>query len=256
MITPLPLLLAAGFQEIVSVLVGLAFFVIWVINQINDAKKKQAAPPQPRADMPPPPAGQAAVGVAPPADPLRAQVDDFLRRAGKQPPRKATSRDEVVVLLDDSAAAPQRTTLADKMKAKGEAAAARRAKPTPSQSPRPSKSRPPQAKLAPPKPRPTTLAQQVASHIGSASEDFRQEVADLGQRVKQADEQFDRDLQKKFDHDLGSLSHRPTAAESSPSPTTEPKSPAAQIAALLASPGGVRQAIILNEIMQRPADRW
>ena len=32
--------------------------------------------------------------------------------------------------------------------------------------------------------------------------------------------------------------------------------PAAQIAAMLANPDGVRQAVIINEILRRPSDRW
>jgi hypothetical protein len=33
-------------------------------------------------------------------------------------------------------------------------------------------------------------------------------------------------------------------------------SPVGQIAAMLASPGGVRQAMVINEILRRPSDRW
>jgi hypothetical protein len=29
-----------------------------------------------------------------------------------------------------------------------------------------------------------------------------------------------------------------------------------QLAAMLSSPSGMRQAIVLNEILQRPIDRW
>jgi hypothetical protein len=259
---PLPLLLAAGLNEIVSVLVGLAFFVIWVINQINDAKKKQAADEQRKAapaQLPPDPA--AAAGNAPPADPLRSQVDEFLRRAGKQPapapqgpprpPRIPTGREEVVVLLDDPSVpprvAPKHQTLAETMRKKTDAADIERAKPTASQRPRETKSRPPQP-ASPPR------SKSVAKRTGASRHDFNQEVADLGSRVKQADAQFDRQLQQKFDHTIGSLTTRPTGTVQ---PAADAPLPAAaQIAAMLASPDGVRQAVILNEILNRPTDRW
>jgi hypothetical protein len=269
---PLPLLLAAGLNEIVSVLVGLAFFVIWVINQINDAKKKQVADEQRKAaqaQLSPEPA--AAAGNAPPADPLRSQVDEFLRRAGKQPapapqgpprpPRMPTGREEVVVLLDDPSVpprvsppratpprvAPKHQTLAETMRKKTDAADIERAKPTASQRPRENKSRP-QQPAKPPR------SKSVAEPTGASRHDFNKEVADLGARVKQADAQFDRQIQQKFDHTVGSLTTRPTGTVQ---PAADAPLPAAaQIAAMLASPDGVRQAVILNEILNRPLDRW
>lgn len=260
-----PLLLAAGINEIISVLVGLAFFVIWVINQINDAKKKQAAQEQKaQANLPRPPVEQpVAAGAGPPdplrtPDPLRDQVDEFLRRAGKQPaqpqaPPKKAARDEVVVLLDDSAVAPPRKSLAEQVRAQAEAALRRANQTNPGgpsvPPPAPtSKQRPAQRSGQPPR------RKSVAERSSFGQHDFNKEVADLGSRVKQADEQFDRQLQKKFDHELGSLASRPSAAPVEPTP--QPPSPATQIAAMLANPDGVRQAVILNEILHRPTDRW
>jgi hypothetical protein len=255
----LPILLAAGLNEIISVLVGLAFFVIWVINQINDAKKKQAAQERKQqAEMQARPAEQPVAAGAGPPDPLRDQVDEFLRRAGKPPvqppaPPKKPARDEVVVLLDDAAVAPPRKSLAEQVRAQAEAAL-RRANQTNPGGP----SVPPAAPTS--KQRPAQRSGQsprrksVAERSSFGQHDFNKEVADLGSRVKQADEQFDRQLQKKFDHELGSLASRPSAAPAEPTP--QPPSPATQIAAMLANPDGVRQAVILNEILHRPTDRW
>jgi hypothetical protein len=261
-----PILLAAGLNEIISVLVGLAFFVIWVINQINDAKKKQAAKEQNQQPaMPPPPAERAAAAKPPQPDPMRAQdplrdqVDEFLRRAGKQPAqappqRKAPQRDEVVVLLDEAAVAPPRKSLAEQVRAQAEAALRRAnqsaspASPTaPAQKQRPAQ-RPTQSQ-------PQRRKSSIAERTSPAKHDFNKEVADLGARVKQADEQFDRQLQKKFDHELGTLGSRPSATPPA-EPATQTPSPAAQIAAMLSKPEGVRQAVILNEILHRPSDRW
>jgi hypothetical protein len=252
-----PILLAAGLNEIISVLVGLAFFVIWVINQINDAKKKQAAKEQNQQPAMPPPAERAAAAKPPQPDPLRDQVDEFLRRAGKQPAqappqRKAPQRDEVVVLLDEAAVAPPRKSLAEQVRAQAEAAL-RRA----NQSASPASPTAPAIKQRPAQ-RPTQPQRRKSSiteRTSPAKHDFNKEVADLGARVKQADEQFDRQLQKKFDHELGTLGSRPSSTPPA-EPATQTPSPAAQIAAMLASPDGVRQAVILNEILHRPSDRW
>jgi hypothetical protein len=256
-----PPILLAGLDEIIGVLVTAAFFVIWLINQINDAKKKQVAQvAQPQAVAPPPrPAPPiAAAGAPPPADPLRGQIDEFLRRAAQQKmpqqklPQQAAprppGRDEVVVLIDEQRiAAPPRKTLADAMRSKDDATAARRDKPA-----RERKAASPQRVARQQSP---SVADHVAKRIGAATQEFREEVADLGQRVKQADEQFDVQLHQKFDHTVGRLGDRATAGPGDQQQSRQ-TTPAAQIAALLASPEGVRQAVLLNEILRRPTDRW
>jgi hypothetical protein len=261
MLAELPILFAAPWNELVSVLVGLVFLVIWVINQINDARKKQAAEAGQPVDVPLEPmeaaAPQPAAQGGGQADPLRAQVEEFLRRAGQQSkppalsrPARPTAQDEIVVLLDESQVTPQRKTLSEKIR---EASRPGAAPPVPSAPP---KDRRPQQPRRVAKAR-KTVADHVAERSGAASETFQKEVADLGSRVKQADEQFDVQLHQKFDHDLGRLGDNKSAATTSP-PTApvETKSPAAQIAALLASSDGVRQAVVLNEILNRPTDRW
>ena len=99
------------------------------------------------------------------------------------------------------------------------------------------------------------MAEHVAEHVGASTHEFRKEVADLGERVKQADEQFDVQLQTEIRPRIG----QPGAPASEPRERRRrrpPATPAAQIAALLSSPDGVRQAVVLNEILNRPTDRW
>jgi hypothetical protein len=271
MTNSLPILFAAWLNDVVSVLAGLLVLVFWVVRQINDAKVRQVAQTgRPQAVAPPPQPAQAdaAAGVPPAADPLRAQVDEFLRRAGqppkppqaavtaKPPTRQPAARDEIVVLIDDpKAAAPLRESLADKMRTKDDAAAAQRAKPArPPQPPRERKPAPPQ-RVA--RQRPASLSEQVAERIGAVSQEFNKEVADLGERVKQADEQFDRQIQQKFDHALGSFDGRNAPrTDNLQQASTQAANPAAQLAALLATPDGALKAIVLNEILTRPVDRW
>lgn len=260
MLADLPILFAAPWNELVSVLVGLVFLVIWVINQINDARKKQAAEAGQPVDVPLEPmeaaAPQPVAQGGGQADPLRAQVEEFLRRAGQQPkppapprPARPTAKDEIVVLLDESQVAPPRKSLADQPRGMS-----RPNVPSARPSATPKEPRPQQPRRVA-KAR-KTVADHVAERSGAASETFQKEVADLGSRVKQADAQFDVQLHQKFDHELGRLGDKSAATTSPPTAPVETKSPAAQIAALLASPDGVRQAVVLNEILNRPTDRW
>ena len=76
----------------------------------------------------------------------------------------------------------------------------------------------------------------------------------LGQRIADDDAQFNRELKAKFDHTLGTLTESGTTQTSAGPPPTD--TPASQIAALLANPSGVRQAVVINEILQRPSYRW
>lgn len=100
-----------------------------------------------------------------------------------------------------------------------------------------------------------SVAEHVAQSVTSRSTSLSQKTAQLGQRIVAEDRQFEDKVKAKFDHAIGTLGERspepPPAAASSATNT-----PAAQIAAMLANPDGVRQAVILNEILHRPSDRW
>ena len=92
-----PPLILADFVELIGSLMGLVVLVMWVIRQIVEANKQagppkgrpQVAPQQPQPQVQPQPArGVPQAGQQ--ADPLRNQVEEFLRRAGAC--RPATSR--------------------------------------------------------------------------------------------------------------------------------------------------------------------
>lgn len=259
------LLLAAGWNELISILVGLVFLVLWVLGQISDAHKKKQPPKGGRRPAPPKPAKPAgAVGgavVGQQADPLRAQVDEFLRRAGQQRgpkappaaqgkvPQPPRGREEVVVLLDEQSSPPARRPLSEPLRSMQQRTPA----PRRGESPPNRKARPPfrdDTQL------PQSVAEHVAEHVGTSTQAMREEVSHLGERVIQADEQFDVQLEQKFDHKLGSLSARRDARLLDQQPQAVADSPASLIAAMLANPEGVRQAIIVNEILRRPSDRW
>jgi hypothetical protein len=249
-------------SELISALVVLASLAIWVISQIADAKKKQGQPPRQPAGRPAGPGDQPGMARAQPAaaDPLRAQVDEFLRRAGQQgqpqaaqpiqPPQRAVRHDEIEVLVDEEAVAPARQPLAKPFRPMGEAAGAPRPIEPPGNRP---------LRRAAPL-RSQSVAEHVAAHVDAAVEQIREEVSHLGEAVIAADREFDVQLQQKFDHKLGSLSARHASRmqdqRTAANTAAQVETPASQIAAMLASPDGVRQAIVINEILRRPEDRW
>jgi len=276
---PLALVLA-DIGDIIGSIVGIAFLVIWVIGQLAGAKKEakpQAAqrPAEPPRPQPRQQAGRAQAQPAPgqagrraPAaaggDPLRDQVEEFLRRAGRQqkpdqvqgqgpqapPPRRrppAGARDKIEVLVPEEPAARQRKPLAEPLRSQGKRGVG---------APRPGPAKEERIPLRPVSPKHESVAEHVADHVAASTRSLAEHSAKLGQSVVTADEQFDVQLHTKFDHELGSLSQRHAKRVSEQQAATEPQTPAQQIAAMLSNPEGVRQAIVLNEILRRPSDRW
>jgi hypothetical protein len=233
-------LLAADFVHIAIMLVVL---LLGAMKQLFDASnksaKKNAKPPVP---TPPP---QKAQSVAPKAsamgggqaDGLRSQVEEFLRRAG-QPPggqqsqsaqQRPTSEIEILV------PPPTRTLVAQR--------------PTTASQPAPPNRQRNVRRL-----KRQSVAEHVAQTVTASTQTLAEKADQLGQRIADDDAQFDRDLKAKFDHTLGTLTESGTTQTSAGPPATD--TPAAQIAALLANPSGVRQAVVINEILQRPSYRW
>src|SRR5262245_40664606 len=93
MFTNAPLLLAAGWEELIKILPFVIAILVWVINHF--AGQVPAKPPQ---------RGQAGKPPAPPRpkpanDPLQSEIDEFLRQAqavrdGKQSRGKTPARSE------------------------------------------------------------------------------------------------------------------------------------------------------------------
>src|SRR5262245_13437811 len=96
-----PLAGAVTVETIIAVIVTLGALVKWVFAQIQEAAKNQAAQqraaqgaarqqpqqrPQPNAARPPGAADSPVNAGGQQADPLREQVEEFLRRAGRQQP--------------------------------------------------------------------------------------------------------------------------------------------------------------------------
>lgn len=84
---------------------------------------------------------------------------------------------------------------------------------------------------------------------------IRQQVRTLGQEVGLADDKMDAHLQQVFDHQLGSLKKSAiSTVEASPSAGGAPPVKLSKLVEMLRSPESLRNAFILQEIFQRPAD--
>jgi hypothetical protein len=94
---------------------------------------------------------------------------------------------------------------------------------------------------------------------------FDQRASKLGGDVVAADTKIEEHLKKVFGHGVGNLSTQ--GGESAVAPTSLPtgffqddvssvSSAGTGIASLLSNINNLRQAIIVNEILQRPIDRW
>jgi hypothetical protein len=265
MIGQIQFVLLADIGELVGVVVGLLALIGWIIQKVAEANSKPA-PPARRPPVAQPHAqavGQA--GGARPAgqqaDALRNQVEEFLRRAGQgakgeQPgaaPRRAQPAvAEIEVLLDDEAVVSDRRPLAeplrpsDRRKVPVQPVVAR------TSSASAADQRAPRRSVTPRKRK--TLAERADERAAARSRSMAEQSAQLGRRIIQEDQQFDVQLKAKFDHAVGTLAGGTVSPVELGPVSTD--SPAAQIAAMLASPDGVRQAIVLNEILRPPAERW
>lgn len=244
-------LLAADFTHLAITLV-LIFFAVMkqLFDASKQANKKRQAPADALGKAAEQPAGQPRpIPVQPAgqqADPLRNQVEEFLRRAGERPQAEAGSppkpqprpASEIELLLQESRQRLER----------------REPRPTAAAPPSaPPVAQPPQRSQRRVKKR-QSVAEHVAEQVASRSKSISKMTSQLGQRIVAEDQEFDIKLKAKFDHALGSLagSVNPVAEEK----VARIETPAEQIAAMLANPTGVRQAMILNEILNRPSDRW
>jgi hypothetical protein len=245
--------------DVGQIVVGLIALVMVIVRQLLEANKnagvKRAQQPLPQPPQPQNPNKAPAAGAGQQADPLRAQVEEFLRRAGRpaeqNPPRpQPAPASQIEMLVKPSQPADPRFIGQPLRQAEWRQT--------------PSSSVSPQSAVGTEKARNArsgksrkrkSVADHVAEQVTARAENLAAHASKLGQRIVAEDTQFDVQLKSKFDHTVGTLGDSETSATadatSLPSDT-----PAAQLAAMLANPSGVRQAVIVNEILRRPSDRW
>jgi hypothetical protein len=270
-----PLIFAAMLDELLKLVVPFVFLIFWVLSQIADAKKKAKAP---RPAQPPVPSSKPAekgnaqqAGAA--NDPMRAQVDAFLRRASgqtptvaaggaaagavlqNQRPAAAPNRDSIEILFGNDPASANRPPLSEPPRELA-ARSAPATPPAPSAPPPPRPQRTPRPPQRTAVPRSKSVADHVDEYVTSAARQISEEAARLGDRVTQGDRQFNSQLQQKFDHEIGTFGDRRTERAPDQQPIAAPVNPAVTIATLLANADGMRQAMIINEVLRRPEERW
>ncbi len=222
-------LLAAGVGDWIFPLIVILFMILSYLGQRLGKQAQQAGRGQ--AQRP----GGARPNAPPPPDPLQKEIGEFLRRSGHGP-------------------APGRPQ-------------GRRppGQPRPSpRTPQPADEGPVEVELLEPSPEGAGVAEHVRQRL--PSEKFGTLPSDVGQRLAHVDDQVEEHLHKVFDHGLGTLGGTPgesaelTQAEEPESPedriVSVPITAAVGLAAMFASPGNLRQAVVLNEILQRPEHRW
>jgi hypothetical protein len=263
---PLPIILA-DIGDILSALVPVVVFIIWVIGQIANRAQPPAKPvrgPERR-----------------PADLVDVDddEDDFVAAPGRPAPQanaggKKTVFDEIEQFLArarqqaQQAGAPQQPRPAQPINIPGRPNVTVQTVVT-----RTSAGEPVMAEVVEPRRTfagdvatpPGQLAgrQQVASHVSDymSTADINAQVERLGDSVEIADDMMEAHLKQVFDHRVGTLAQDTTQPTPAPAGVDAPRKSARRaapigVAALFADSRNIRQAIIANEILQRPADRW
>jgi hypothetical protein len=237
----------AALDNILSVVVPLLFLIFWVLGQMGEAKKKAAAKAEARRRHPQPvPRDQdaklpkkAGPAHADQADPLRQQVEAMLREAGygvaerpSEPPvapptaHGSASRDPTIeVLVDEDPAAVDVVPVDSARRKKG-------------------------GRLSRPAPGP--LVPRTARSI--KTQPLTEQASHLGDDIVAAEDKFESGVRAKFASDLGTL--KDTHNEDAYEQRSDENPVAGRLASLLTNPEGVREAIILSEILNRPIDRW
>lgn len=233
-------LLAA--DDWIQLLGGIIFMALYGLQQFltgrGEDKAKPKKPRRPKQPAGQPEMGQQAAGMRPAdqADPLRAEVDQFLRQAEqkqKPEPRPAPLAPLTEVERPRKIDTPKRERKRPK---------------SPRVTPREEERGPAQ--------RSEDISQHVERHL--STKEYEQRAKHLGEEVALADDKLEARLEKTFDHRLGKLGQtemqpqEPSAAEAA----TSSASIAEEIRQLLSQPQGMRQVIVANEILRRPEERW
>jgi hypothetical protein len=217
---PLAPLFAAGVDaELIKLIVIIVFGVLAGIGKLLATKAQQGRPP----------AGNAQVPASPAAAKMTNEIDEFMRRTAAKP--RTTSGAQPV-------RRPPTLRPAEK---------------------------PVQAEVVADTPVGAKICKQVERDLDT--QEFTKRTTQLGSEVAQADKEIDQHLHQVFDHHVSKLEFVPGEAANPPVAVgpvelTEqslldiPATFATGLTDLLADPDSVRQAIVLNEILHRPEERW
>lgn len=265
--------LLADIETLLMVVVFVIVSLSSVISQIL-AKKREQQEKAGRRERPLPPADGPVIG-----DPMAGRPAAGAPLPGGQPqkPRIESLGDEIAEFLRRAAenaqgrpregAAPGRPAQAGlpPRPVQSQRPRPQQARPAPPQPPIPRRAQQPlQAEIVEPARRPLgqELPQQAARDISSS--DIARRGRELGEETRQASAKLEQEIKKTFAHQLGSIAPK-AGATTAPSAQTKPaetaeltfsRTSAAGFAALLSDAESLKQAIVINEILQRPVHRW
>jgi len=97
-----------------------------------------------------------------------------------------------------------------------------------------------------------TVAEHVAEHLDTRR--FDERAGRLSHLQSTVEKDIGGHVRSVFDHQVGTLTDKPTVQTAAVVATTA--SPAEQIVAMLRDPQSMRNAVILQEILRPPTDRW
>ena len=97
-----------------------------------------------------------------------------------------------------------------------------------------------------------SVAEHVKKHINTRS--ISESAKRLGDDIENADDRIAQRVQRKFDHDVSKLDDLPTVQDDIVATATEAETApfARDLIEMFRSPNGVRQAILISEILKRP----
>ena len=248
---------------------GIIVMVMWGIQQIFAGRQeaKNARPKKVR--QPRKPVVRPADGAQPPnqADPLRAEVEQFLRQSEEKKqqsqrpqqtrPREAQPVDAQRGRTQVPREPQQRPTRREPLPSGDPAPRQPRSSKPTVQATRKARKRPERGtpndaasrdSATPIELRGENVEQHVARHLNTKEYDERADH--LGEKVALADDRLEARLEQTFEHRLGTLSHSEDEVQEV-GPTV-----ADEVRELLSKPQGMRQLIVANEILRRPEDRW
>jgi len=89
---------------------------------------------------------------------------------------------------------------------------------------------------------------------------LEQQAKELGQEIDQTDERLEEQIHATFDHQLGQFDASQATSDDATQATSQADGGSAAIAAdlhrMLSDPHDIRRAIVVNEILNPPVDRW
>jgi hypothetical protein len=236
MLDNLPLI-AAG--EWIKLVIFAVFFIIWVVNNLRKALA-QAQPPKggrvPRPNVLPPDADLQPQERPPQQQQLAGEIEAFLKRASeKRREKKVRKPAEVKKTVASPKPAPQPAQRLMQSDADAQGFELR-------------------------------STQSVADHVQQRLDTriFGERAAHMVDDLAKQDAEREAHRKQVFDHQLGRLADTsvaaviPSQAEAGQAATGAGSTAItpASIAALLANPENVKQAIVLNEILTRPERYW